>query len=671
MIWEINHIIADMKRTMTILSCLMSAAVAGAAHYTELTTPWCDAANRVIYDGKGNFSVQSPASTSLELTIDLNALESYVNSNDYRSGGSLLLWDDDVVDYGLADVAVGQADGKRKGQITGYWNGAVWTKRGVIDSEVLRRYAVDGKVKLTITNCPQAGVQVRAGDEVLYSAPDLRASTNKVTQGYRVNLNYVSAVSLHTPSTLDTSTYRPPADYSAPFVSRQEGGRSVGRIMFLGDSITHGVNDQTWRWQLFKILVDNEVEAEIVGPRSGYTPGYTRLTTSDAGTSYRGQGFPNVHLAQSSGRTHNIISGSNAGMTGVNYGGHSTESAAAAYDCDTWCCLMGTNDLLSDPGYSSEEFAGKMQRMLGGRVSCRNGRYSWSPTGGGGNLHRIVDDVLRQPTDVLYVMSVPCWGRHANNNSADRHLAVRQYNNLLRQWVEHCAKESGRKIRFVDVNRGMVDPADPTPFTWPDSMSNRPGRDGLHPNERGSMIIAANLATAMGIGGRSAGLPRSSAAEWNGSDEGGRLRKGRSVSRAKGVFSADRGYSVEFSATFGNGERDTWRPHAESLHITLGDGEQSGTLRLSEGAVLWGDTILYCRDNSTEQGRFRLVWHKGSPEHNVPRGYYVWLDEHLIGQGLAPVKGSGADGLRVTADGASATLKDLRWTEGAFAPAAE
>ena len=66
-------------------------------------------------------------------------------------------------------------------------------------------------------------------------------------------------------------------------------------------------------------------------------------------------------------------------------------------------------------------------------------------------------------------------------------------------WVRQYGEAHGRKLVYVEVNRGMVDSDHAVPFSWPDSMSNKPGRDGLHPNEQGSMVIANNLAEAMGI----------------------------------------------------------------------------------------------------------------------------------------------------------------------------
>lgn len=642
------------KTQLTTSLLLLLALSAGAADYTNLKDRFCDEQNRVIYDGAGRFAVKAPAVSELELTLDLAALESYLGSNDYKQG-PLVAWEMSMpggrkLVYGLADTA---------NHITCYWDGKPWEKDGKVSYEQLKSLAEGGKVKLQLAIDPARGISVSSGGKVLLAAANLKTQLPfDTTHAYAVNTNYVSAVGIRAASTLDTAGYKAPEDFTKVFVKTKP--RSLGRVMFCGDSITHGVNDQTWRWQLFKILVDNEVEAQIVGPRGGYTPGYTKLTTSDAGDSYAGVVFPNVHLAQSSGRTHNIISGSNSGMSGVNYGGHSTRSSAAAFNCDTWCCLMGTNDLLSDRGYSPQEFATKMQNLLGGKVSQNAGRYTWKAGRDWGNMGRIAADVLQENTDVLYVMAVPCWGNHSNNNEPDRHLAVQQYNDLLRDWVKKYAKAHGRKLVFVDVNKGMVDASHPVPFSWPDSMSNRPGRDGLHPNEQGSLIIAGNLARAMGLPGRTAGLKRGAVdASWESSAKKLSLPKGSARILREELFARQQGYTVELNAHTGKGE----------LALTLGDDAGSGTLTVTPAVVSWNGKTLYCFSpaESKKKGSLRVAWHAGMDD-NRPQGYYVWVNQQLIGQAL-PAGDSVSQGLHVQAANASVTVSGLKYTGGSYAPA--
>ncbi len=47
----------------------------------------------------------------------------------------------------------------------------------------------------------------------------------------------------------------------------------MGNIMCVGDSITHGVSSASYRWPLFKILVDNGYNFNEVGVMTGRSPG--------------------------------------------------------------------------------------------------------------------------------------------------------------------------------------------------------------------------------------------------------------------------------------------------------------------------------------------------------------------------------------------------------------
>lgn len=677
--------------TMLLAACFSSAQ---AATYTNLTESWCDEENNVIYDGKGYFAVKSVANTSIDLAINMSALVSYVNSNDYKSGGYMLLWDDNAEDYGLADNADMSVDnGSRTPYLSGYWDGGAWNaSSNNITHATLNQYAVNGIVTLKITNVSQknsTGVTVKVtgsdGKDVqLYQAPTLLTTNNNVTNGYYVNLNYVTSVTLNTVSTLDTGSYVPPVDYSEPFVSARTDGTTIGRVTFLGDSITHGVNDQSYRWQLFKTLTDNGIENEIAGPREGYysTPGHTQ----DAGSNYGGVEFANVHLAQASGRTHNIISGSTSASvdgknysSGVNYGGHSTASTSAKFDSNTWFCMMGTNDLLSDTpnsGPTTAQYSDQMQKMLGGSVSydASSDKYTWSAGTNWGSMANIVNDVCMDG-DTFYMLSITPWGSHSNHNRDMDHYAGAEFNRNLQAWCESYSQTSGKNVVYVDVTRGMVDVTHNNRFMGHDDFFNNSG-DRLHPNEQGSLIMAGNLAQAMGIGGRTAGLERSDAdiapSVWHSATVGtdGTVAAGSTLSVAENIFTQDLGYSVDFSAAFGNGASDGWlTASAASMNITVGDGINSGTLSLSEGYIMWGDKVLYCQNTSDIGDNLRVVWHNGNTEDNVLSGYYVWLGDMLIGQGLsASERASALNGITISASGAAGSVTELAWANTAYAP---
>ena len=673
-----------MKRTL-FLSALLAACFshAYAATYTDLTNAWCDKENNVTYNGKGYFEVASVANTSVELTISLSSLVSYVNSNDYTGSSYMLLWENSIQNYGLGDNANKSTDPpNRVPTLSGYTSSAWNASSNYTSYDTLSSYAdANGNVTLTITNSTSSGVTVTATNQAgttgtLYESSDLKYSRMNAVTGYYVNLNYVTAVTLNTVSTLDTSDWIPPVDYSKPFVSQRTDGTTVGRVTFLGDSITHGVNDQSYRWQFFKILTDNGIENEIVGPREGYfnTPGHTE----DKGSSYGGAEFANVHLAQASGRTHNIISGSNSGMSGVNYDGHSTASTAESFDSNTWFCMMGTNDLLSDTSdpVSTDTYCTQIQKMLGGSVSydTTTGTYNWVEGESWGTMATIVSDVCNEG-DTFYMLSITPWGAHANHNRNEDHFAAQEFNRNLEAWTKAYSASTGTNVVYVDVTRGMVDITSDKCFTGHDAFFNKPG-DRLHPNDQGSILMAGNLAQAMGIGGRTAGLQRMGTTGWSSATVGtnGTVASDEAYMYAENAFTMEGGYTVDFSAGFGDGAANGWSSANEALlSISLGDGTNSGTLNLSEGYIMWGSDVLFCWDNSTlaEEGNIRIAWHNGNATDNVLSGYYVWLGDMLIGQGLNATEGEGLNGIIISASGANGTVNNLTWTDTAYAPTTE
>ena len=479
-----------------------------------------------------------------------------------------------------------------------------------------------------------------------------------------------------------------------PYVSQRTDDTSIGRVTFIGDSITHGVNDQSYRWQFFKILEDNGIENQIVGPRNGY---YNIPTnTSDAGTTYGDSTFSNVHLAHASGRTRNIIAGGQirddfTSSTGVDYSGWSSSETGDAYNSDSWFCMIGTNDILSDTGsgngYAASAYCNRMTALLGGAVtfegdtSTNIGSYTWTQGENWGNLGTIVSDVCTEG-DTFYMLSIIPWGTHNHNYDSD-HLAVQEYNRNLKQWCASYTQATGTNVKYVDVTRGMVDVTggqidgkitDSNPngirFYAPDSFFNGPG-DRLHPNEQGSLIMAGNLAQAMQIGGRTAGLSRRGTEGWTSAQPGTITAGERALLLGENAFTMSNGYTVDLSAAFGNGRIDGWMSIDNTLSISLGDGTHSGTLNLSEGYIMWGSDVLFCWDNSTlaDEGNLRIAWHNGNTTDNVLQGYYVWLGDMLIGQGLESNSESmGLNGILLSASGADATINNLAWTDTAYAP---
>ena len=73
-----------------------------------------------------------------------------------------------------------------------------------------------------------------------------------------------------------------------PSATGAPAGTDLGNVMYVGDSITHGVNGGSYRWALHKIFADNGISCNAEGVKTGnYSGGVT------PGTSYGGQPFNN------------------------------------------------------------------------------------------------------------------------------------------------------------------------------------------------------------------------------------------------------------------------------------------------------------------------------------------------------------------------------------------
>ena len=141
-----------MKRTLFIAAVMACCMVkANAATYTNLTESWCDEANNVIYNGQGYFAVLSATnSTSVNLTINMDSLVSYVNSNDYTGSSYMLLWENNVDSYGLGDNADVSLDtGERTPYLSGWTTGAWNASTNKTTYDTLMSYAdANGNVTL-------------------------------------------------------------------------------------------------------------------------------------------------------------------------------------------------------------------------------------------------------------------------------------------------------------------------------------------------------------------------------------------------------------------------------------------------------------------------------------------------------------------------------------------
>lgn len=664
------------------LLCAVLTTFLGVANATTVTGP----DSSYSYRGGDYIATETKAtSTTTTLVVNLDKLKTSSQNCSSTAGASnnnyLLGWFTNSTTYGLVATDVGI-----KAAITAkIWDNA---SNVTLSYDTLLEYAdADGNVSLTITNTHNNGVTIEYSNGSKSGNTKwggLQYSSYNTTHKYYFNSSFVESV------TLDNDSTR--LDNLAPYIQKNEGAPSIGRVLFAGDSITHGINESTWRWQLFKTLTDNGIENEIAGPSQGYSTSHSYRTdgvqlniTSDAGQKegldvlteqYGNATFSNTHLAQASGRVRNMLAGTSVNG-GASYGG---EWKAAGHvteinNYDTVVCLIGTNDLLSDSGYSNDNLTNKIQTLLGGSV--KNDDFTWSRTENDswGTMGDLVNALLPdKKNDQLYLMTIPVWYKKIGDDDSLTRKAVKQYNENYAQWVESYNAAHGTNIKLVNINRGLEDVATNQYKGHLDFFYN--DTDGLHPNEQGSLIIAGNLAQAMGIGGRTAGLERSdidsAPSVWHSATVGtdGTIAAGSSLSVAENIFTQDGGYSVDFSASFGNGATDGWLAAAAAgMNITVGDGINSGTLSLSEGYIMWGGKVLYCQDTSSIGENLRVVWLNGNEDDNVLSGYYVWLGDMLIGQGLsANAADSALNGITISASGAAGNVTDFSWANMAYAP---
>lgn len=423
---------------------------------------------------------------------------------------------------------------------------------------------------------------------------------------------------------------------------------NLGNVMYLGDSITHGINSSSWRWAMHKIFTDNGISYTEKGIMTGNSSGGVA-----SGTSYGGRIFQNFHSAAASARAYEIAGradGNRYGRFGgsniKNWLGLSTEKTkGGAYTGqtftgdntpDTFFLLAGTNDLLSDNDN------GTLLQRLDGVTSLLLG-----------DMNSIVSSIRTANSQAnILVMTIPCWTQHANGNSAETHQAVAAYNESLREWGTN---NTANGVTVINVNAGLIDVASSTPFYGVRSMFNNPTADGLHPNAQGDLLIAGNLAKGMGYAGRSAGQKRKASHELevnfgqapvitqqtltaNGFTANNVTISNNTINFNNSGSSTvtydwdasqgqDKGYTVDFTLRLGNGATDGWDT-TNNFSLNLGNG----TLNVNEAYIQWGSTILYSKDMSANADAIRVAYVAGDHANGLNSGYYIWLGDVLIGE---------------------------------------
>lgn len=432
-----------------------------------------------------------------------------------------------------------------------------------------------------------------------------------------------------------------------------EPSLDLGNLMCVGDSITHGFRSSSYRWPLHKTLVDNGVSFAAVGVHAGNA---FREGSVPAGTPYAGVLFNNRHSAMSSERAYEVSGRNNASRRlghsnirqwlGLDPGYRGPYCIDTARELpDTFVLMIGTNDTFSDygrrGGFGQEPHLKEvMQNLLGFRQE--DGLYR------GGDMERIICAMREaNPACRILVLTLPSWHDSTpHSHSRADFLALRLLNAALVCWAGQ------HQVQVVDSNVGLVDL----------TREDKPGvaesaffssRDGLHPTPQGDLIIAESVALALGVPGRTSGLPRRDAAAFELVAGAADAAANWSIPDAGWAgLDAARGFTLALRCQVGNGAENGWR-RKQGLEVSFCKPEERirGELTISESGIIWqGGQLLYSADMSANAEEIRIAWHPGEPEAGIARGFYVWLGNRLIGEALPPD-----------------TEEDEGWLEGACA----
>ena len=452
-------------------------------------------------------------------------------------------------------------------------------------------------------------------------------------------------------------------------------------VMYVGDSITDGVAGmKSWRYSFFQVLADGGIGQN----EEGYFQHRQSSHAIPDGTiaTYGGREFQNTHSAEASARSWETA----GKKDGARYGHSSIQNWLGQSDTmrnnqpytgkvykdteapNTYFMLLGTNDLLSEGGANNHVTETSYNDTVRNMFGYSDGTYD----GETGTFDIILDSMLKARSDAqLVIMEMPTWApsRGGNHDSASDFAYMARFNQTLIGWAAGNANKE--HITVVDPNRGMVDVAN---TTKPGAgVANMFISDGLHPSAQGELIMAGNVARQLGYAGRSVGLDRAEHGTpdtvWTAAESASITVEAEPQTFAQGEFHTLDGYTIDFGALYGNGITGGWSDPANALSVQVGDGLHSGTLSFSEAYVMWGDTILYSRDNSQEGDNFRIAYVNSSVNaaDHVTAGYYVWMGDQLIGEALTAGSGD-FNGIRLTSTGAEGTVKNLTWSDTAYAP---
>lgn len=381
------------------------------------------------------------------------------------------------------------------------------------------------------------------------------------------------------------------------------------RVMFVGDSITHGVGAGSYRWPLHRLWVDNGMPFEVVGVHVGNHSGGIA-----PGTEYGGVGFNNRHSAMCSERAYEIAGRRNdsgrlgdsnirdwLGLNRVYAGSYRIDPVTQMPDM--FFILIGTNDALGENADKGGIGAGDNLATL------RNNML-----GEGGDMDCIITAMREaNPNADIVVLSIPGWhdAIQPDNTEAADFAAVLEFNREYARWSK------SRNVTFVDISSALRDytRADKPGAAVPDFLQPF---DHLHPSPQGDLLIAGAVAQKLGWPGATAGLPRREVPVRVGTP---RLMS-REKQREQGAFTCCVRLDMPPSRSLCSGK--------VLADICCG----SGNLQVLDSGVRWGENQLLIGRPVDEPETFTIAYTPSPTPTGAAPGYYVWLGERLIGEAL-------------------------------------
>lgn len=412
-----------------------------------------------------------------------------------------------------------------------------------------------------------------------------------------------------------------------------------GNIAFVGDSITQGAgpgNEKpdkslSYRYSLWKIFVSNGIAWNPVGSMSTFLDGSS--ASSSQTPDFLGNVYDNTSEGHYGWKTFEVINGRNGGSSGSGKLSDWLENAEyypKGY-ADTMTLMLGVNDL--SLGYTIEDTANYAKQIVQAYQNAN------------GNVKSYVFSIL--PTNQT-------WSGEASS------VKIANYNALIKSEIESGAW--GENVVYCDVTKGF-DAAGHT-------------SDNVHPNAQGALLVAGNIARALGIGGSTVGQERRAAnhlaaqtsfdasdstgvsvtvntqgetaamgtsntdGRWSVNDAGNILiaSDGSTASDLRYQYSTEAG-THEFTLEVGFRMNDTDSAQTNRLGIWCGNGETVGLIYIEENTLFWNSTVLYRNTDLSDLfvddfSSLRLAWIGEDAENGIASGYYVWLDGMLIGEAL-------------------------------------